>query len=108
MSAETQKPAAMDAYAFLAVELNSNEKLCPCCGQVRPYPTEPGAWEYLESPGLARAMHLNGKICRVPGWIPVDVVKSEEGEGLLCIPVGEHEPIWWPDQAMWRRRNIAD
>lgn len=69
--------------------------MCNCCGQQRPYPTEPGKWEYATDPALADMM---GKKLI---WNPV-IVKADE-EGMTITPVGEDEPIWWPNNAMWRK-----
>lgn len=65
-----------------------NEKLCPCCGQIRPYPTEPGIWEYCEYPTTTKQY-----------WNRVEIKKTDDG--LVIIKDGEE--VWWPDMAMWRK-----
>ena len=61
----------------------TNIKECPCCGQPRPYPTEPCEWKYKT-------------YC---SWYHV-TVKQEE-EGLTMTHEGETEPAWWPENAEW-------
>jgi len=58
---------------------------CECCGQSRPYPTEPGRWKY--------------KIRPEGFWHNVTVKEHEEG--LTITPDGESEPMWWPSNAQW-------
>lgn len=76
---------------------------CPCCGQDRPTPTTPGSWEYR---------HVGHD-----EWHPVRVEDAEDTDYLVCIPefdtgipadeTGDHEgePMWWPDNVEWRRRQ---
>jgi hypothetical protein len=72
---------------------------CPCCGQMREFPTGPGMWEYNETP-----MYYGSK------WNVVNVVandgtyKDVPVGGLVCIVEGE--PIWWPSGA-WRRSSFT-
>lgn len=75
--------------------LEPNTGLCHCCGQSRPYPTAPGVWEYCEHPSI-----YAGDPQR---WVKVNIVPGEEG--LLVIPVGGKEPIWWPNNAAWRKAD---
>ena len=84
------------------VDIPANMKPCPCCGQLRPYPTEPGEWEYRQYPWLP--------------WSKAKIVKSTgkehhevpEGELLFygtgeAADVFETEPSWWPGYAEWRK-----
>jgi hypothetical protein len=76
-------------------------KNCPVCGQSRPFPTQPGIWEYREYPWLP--------------WSKAKIVVSTGNEhhnvpvgGLLfygtgeTVDVFETEPCWWPT-AEWRK-----
>jgi len=60
---------------------------CSCCGQDRPYPTEPGRWRY--------------KTYGMGGWYNVTVKRDDEG--LTITPDDEDEPIWWPSNAQWEQ-----
>jgi hypothetical protein len=70
---------------------------CSCCGELRPFPTTEGIWEYRESPTVNDT------------WTRVKVVKSKREPGCLSIypiPLGKNPsktPIWWPDNAQWRK-----
>jgi len=67
---------------------------CHACDSLRPFPTEPGEWEYLEEPGFQR---MKGGI---EHWRRVTVKTNEEG--ITITPHGETEPVWWPSRAQWR------
>ncbi len=74
-----------------------NIKKCCCCGQLRPYPTEPGEWEYSEDVYFAN-----------PTWIRVSVKlperDDEEGQyGLRLWKDGKI--VWWPTNSAWRKIN---
>ncbi len=78
-----------------------NIRDCHCCGQPRPYPREPGKWEYLESPTMTRE---DGSTYHK--WQRVNVIAHNddyEGPSLRIIPEGETEPIWWPSNCAWRK-----
>ncbi len=73
-----------------------NVKPCGTCGQLRPYPTEPGEWEYNEL-----VWHESG------AWNRVTVRKSPDGLSLEIVPKGATQPIWWPQGgAAWRQVTI--
>ena len=79
-----------------------NFRPCPTCGQIRPFPTEPGKWEFHESITLEES-------CDMP-WTPCEVKLPQKGEryfedGGLRLWVEEHdEPVWWPQRgAAWRK-----
>jgi len=71
--------------------------LCPCCGQPRPVPTEPGEWEYMISPTMPPDLTK---------WIRVTIKKPEPNdrdgqEGLRVWQNGEI--VWWPSHCAWRK-----
>jgi hypothetical protein len=66
-----------------------NEKRCPFCGQQRPFPTEPGKWEYTHP--------------IKEEWISVEA-RLEEGILRLFLE-GDDKPLWWPNYAIWRKRK---
>ena len=74
----------------------TNNQLCSCCGQPRPYPTEPGEWEYC-----------NWITGNSPVWIRVSVKLAEKddaeryGDGLRLWESGKM--IWWPNNCAWRK-----
>lgn len=72
-------------------------RMCPCCGQMRPYPTTPGIWEFTVDPALSEALG------REPHWTTVEVKEHEEG--LTITPMRSSEPIWWPNNAQWRKKS---
>jgi hypothetical protein len=74
-----------------------NESPCTCCGQVRPYPTEPGEWEYCELIFMPADKQF---------WQRVTVKKPDANdrdgqEGLRLWEDGKM--IWWPALAAWRK-----
>ena len=76
-------------------ENGNNKKQCPCCGQLRPFPTEPGEWEYTEE------IYFEN-----PRWTTVSVrypeLNDRDGaEGLRLWKDGEM--IWWPSSCAWRK-----
>jgi hypothetical protein len=82
-----------------------DKDFCYCCGQLRPYPTKPGKWEYLENPHLSEYYKSIGKPLN---WIRVDVVPDKfDPDSITCnlmiIPEGQTEAIWWPNNAQWRK-----
>lgn len=79
-----------------------NKEYCNTCGQLRDYPTEPGDWEYLENPSVAIDYAIyKGDNSRLI-WKQVTIVQDDEG--LMILPVGKEEPVWWPHHALWRKR----
>lgn len=64
-----------------------NIEPCPCCGQLRPYPTEPGRWRY--------------KTYGLGDWYTVTV--KQDDEGLTMTHDGETKPDWWPGNAEWEQ-----
>ena len=83
----------------------ANVKECPCCRQLRPFPTEPGEWEYREK---------GNKI-----WTRATIKLATGSEFSDCEPGNLlfycHEimnaidfedrhpgPHWWPVDAEWR------
>jgi hypothetical protein len=80
---------------YLAVE--KNVRNCPCCGKPRPFPTEPGEWEYMENPTMPPEYQK---------WVRVTIKLPEPNdrdgqEGLRIWKDGKM--IWWPDSAAWRK-----
>jgi hypothetical protein len=74
-----------------------NESPCTCCGQVRPYPTEPGEWEYSELIYMPSGKQF---------WQRVTIKKPDANDrdgqdGLRVWKDGEM--IWWPHNAAWRK-----
>ena len=71
-----------------------NTTLCSCCGQFRPFPTEPGIWEY------------NEWVTGSQNWIPVEVKYPEsadhDGPDGLRLWIDGHM-AWWPSHAAWRK-----
>lgn len=71
-----------------------NTQPCTCCGQERPYPMEPGIWQYRQA-------------CLDTDWNTVEIkvvyVEAEKREILHIFPEGEAEPIWWPTNVQWRK-----
>lgn len=69
-----------------------NVTLCSCCGQERPFPTEPGIWEFCEDPLFNH------------DWVRCIIERHEyPEEGMTVTPIGSDEPIWWPKDAKWRK-----
>lgn len=82
---------------------NNNEKPCPCCGQIRPCPTEPGEWEYCEAIFMEpQYIHWIRASVRLP--LPNDR-DGQEGLRLwqMSEESGEMEMVWWPSNAAWRK-----
>jgi len=77
-------------------------KNCPVCGQLRPFPTKPGLWEYREYSSLPWS---KAKIVLSTGNEHHEVPAGE----LLFYGTGEttdtfeSEPGWWPERAEWRK-----
>ena len=69
--------------------MDKNQKICECCGQITPFPTEPGLWEYCYNLSLTKS------------WRKVRIKQSPEG--LEVWPVGEKKPIFWPEKSTWRK-----
>jgi hypothetical protein len=72
-----------------------NVKKCPCCGQLRPVPTEPGEWEFSEN------IYFDN-----PTWVRVTIklpeANDEDGQyGLRIWKDGKK--IWWPCTSAWRK-----
>lgn len=72
-----------------------NQKPCPCCGQLRPFPTEVGEWEYTPE------IYFEN-----PRWFRVTVKLPEPNdrdgqEGLRLWMNGEI--VWWPNNCTWRK-----
>jgi hypothetical protein len=78
----------------LRFRAQSDVECCPCCGEVRPYPKNAGEWEYRRDPAINYI------------WNRVSIVQTEVG--LVCIPEGNTEPIWWPTLAAWRKVTTSD
>jgi hypothetical protein len=70
-------------------------KNCPVCGQSRPFPTQPGIWEFREH------SHLPWTRCRVVLSTGKEHHDAPEGVLILFIK-GNKEPCWWPT-AEWRK-----
>jgi len=62
---------------------------CTCCGQLRPYPREPGKWRYRHS-------HRES-------WYNVTVKRDDEG--LTMTYEGKTTPDWWPENTQWEQYN---
>lgn len=72
-----------------------NESQCSCCGQMRPFPTEPGEWEYSQNANWDN-----------PTWQSVTVklpLKNDRdgGDGLRLWQDGNL--VWWPCNCAWRK-----
>jgi hypothetical protein len=72
-----------------------NIRPCPCCGQPRLVPTEPGEWEYCE---FIRA--------EKPIWVRVSIKLPEFDDkygqdGLRIWQDGKM--VWWPSHCAWRK-----
>ena len=74
-----------------------NIEICDRCGQKRPYPKEPGAKEYLEEPGMVAIGAIPER------WLKVTVRRASEEGFLEIVPIGKKDPIWWPNNAQWRK-----
>ena len=114
------------------MEINDSDmRACGCCGQMRPFPTREGLWEYNEDPSFNQDGSLlteirlteimtvrDGKKLDPPVskecvykheqvWRRVSVVDVSRVEGiegpLLIVPVGKVHAAWWPSDAMWRK-----
>jgi hypothetical protein len=86
-----------------------NVRLCPCCGQERPFPTEAGLWEfkhYWEEDDKWKPCEI--KVCTE------DTIGADDcAVGCLlfyCKSERDEEdnpniPKWWPDdtRTMWRK-----
>jgi len=60
---------------------------------MRPHPTEPGLWEVTEDPSPNNEPHS----------VTVEIERDDTGFTMTAI--GETEPRWWPDSAMWRKKS---
>jgi len=87
---------------------------CECCGQLRPYPTEPDeVWEFIGMVELRR----HGSDAK---WTQIRTVRGYEYDNpvLWIIPTNPEEyfeqdlkemgddpdlRIWWPSNVMWRK-----
>ena len=89
-------------------------KICPCCGQLRPYPTRPGIWEYKQYPSMTSSEWIR---CEIRISTGKEHHEAESG-ALLFYPyihpldlegLDEEEirdmkgPQHWPSNTMWRR-----
>lgn len=75
--------------------VDTNVKLCPCCSQPRPYPTEPGVWEFCQAPYMPKQIWI-----RVEVKLP-DINDRDGDEGLRLWR--DDEMLWWPGNATWRK-----
>lgn len=72
-----------------------NEKDCPCCGQKRPFPTEPGNWEYCEAPYFEPQVWVR---------VSVELPAEDDREGPYGLRLWKDgEVIWWPNHCAWRK-----
>lgn len=72
-----------------------DQRPCPCCGQTRPYPTEPGEWQFCEQPYI-----LPKRWASVTVKLPAADDRDGQ-EGLRLWQNGEM--IWWPSNSEWRK-----
>lgn len=72
-----------------------NFRKCSCCGQLAPYPTSNGRWEFLEYPILAE---LYPDLYQ---WRACTIEFNDEGFTITPDDVGE--AIWHPEKAQWRK-----
>lgn len=69
-----------------------NKTPCPCCGQQRTYPLEPGKWKYR-----AGLDYFDWRIVTVKREI-------YDGEEVLTMThESETEPDWWPENVKWEK-----
>ena len=78
-----------------AKEEPKDEEICPCCGEMRPYPTEPGRWRFRQHPYMWD--DFGDK------WPWRTVTVKPDPEGLTITEDGKKEPMNWPDNAVWRK-----
>lgn len=106
----------------------TNQSVCSCCGQKRPFPTQAGLWEYVQDPlfnpdgTLLSEFRSSGTTYKGDKldepvtvehvsayhqpWQRVSIVDVRHlgGEyGLLLVPLGKQRAIWWPERAVWRK-----
>ena len=74
-----------------------NVCLCHCCGQLRPFPTEPGIWEFNESVTMP-----NSEMYWVRAEVKHPLPDDRDGPiGLRLWVAGKM--VWWPNKAAWRK-----
>lgn len=96
-------------------------KPCPCCGQDRPFPTQPGKWEFKRSfhdwikceikvsDGTEFYDAEKGGLLFYPEYHPADLqweldhLEDEYEKASLKKQWDGPQP--WPDQAAWRKRT---
>jgi len=86
----------------------TDEHECPVCGNICPYPTGPGKWQYKPYPAELHDRWFNCEIRVSTGEEDSDVPEGE----LLFYPEilpgddgyeYKDEPHWWPSNARWRK-----
>jgi hypothetical protein len=77
--------------------MTENMNPCPCCGQMRPFPTEPGRWEY----GYPYLLN-EWKKCSVKISTGEEHREVPPGE-LLFYPDGREGPCEWPEYRAWKK-----
>jgi hypothetical protein len=67
-----------------------NTRPCPCCGQDRLYPTEPGFWEYKDQ--------------MMTYWKQVETAWVYEPSEAKYLGIFELDgtQIWWPNNVKWQ------
>lgn len=96
-------------------------KRCPCCGQDRAFPTQPGKWEYKQyyhdwikceikvSDGTEFSDAEKGGLLFYPEYHPSDLQWEldhlEDEEEKASLKKQWDGPQLWPDMAMWRKKN---
>lgn len=96
-------------------------KRCPCCGQDRPFPTQPGKWEYKRyyhdwikceikiSDGTEFSDAEKGGLLFYPEYCKEDLEDAmrdcEDDEEKEYLKKQWDGPQPWPDQAAWRKRT---
>jgi len=87
----------------ITIEYKDKEH-CSCCGELRPHPTRPGRWQYLQHPDMHRVLSVEQN--KPEPWVTVTVKEEFEELGerhLIMIEDGNSGPSWWPDNAAWRK-----
>jgi hypothetical protein len=77
--------------------MEKNVSPCPCCGQLRPFPTEPGEWEYAST----FTIFLGD-----PKWhrATIKLPAQDDRDGQEGLRIWENgEMIWWPAKCTWRK-----
>lgn len=79
--------------------MEKNIKPCSCCGQLRPYPTEPGKWQFSENVAYESYGY---KVTWTDVEVKLPLIDDRDGqEGLRLWQHGKM--VWWPSNCAWRK-----